>query len=156
MILFSCRSSIKACVSSQILAEQLAQLNRPENQLLAKTFHEMEMPIQRSLLHMELVGMALNATVLNDIKLTISDHIERLENELFRLHGKRFAVGSSKSVAQALRICRKNGTIAARCTRKDLLSSKHPLAKLVLEHRSLTAILSRSIQPLSRKIVNDR
>lgn len=134
----------------------MAQLNGPENALLRKTFHEMETPIQRSLLHMELVGMALNATALNDIKLAISDHIERLENELFRLHGKRFSVGSSRSVAQALRICRKNGAIAGRCTRKALLSSKHPLAKLVLEHRSLTAILSGSIQPLSRKIVNDR
>lgn len=127
-----------------------------ENELLLKTFHEMEMPIQRSLLLMELKGMALNEIVLNDLQLNISDQIERLENELFRLHGKRFAIGSSKSVAQALRICRKNGAIAARCTRKDLLNSNHPLAKLILEHRSLTAILTKSIQPLCRKVINDR
>lgn len=153
---YTIRSSIKACITAHILSEQLNQLNQPENELLMKTFHEMEMPIQRSLLHMELFGMALKSSVLNDIQLSISDHIERLENELFRLHGKRFAVSSSRAVAQALRICRKNGTIAARCTRKDLLATKHPLAKLVLEHRSLTAILKNSLQPLCRKVVNER
>lgn len=111
----------------------------------------MEMPIQKSLLHMEQIGMALDRRRLEELGLQISDYIGDLEAEIFRLNGKRFAVSSSRAVAQALQIRKKNGSMAAKCTRAQLLQSKKPIAKLILEHRSLHAILLKSIQPLIKK-----
>lgn len=112
---------------------------------------EMEMPVQKSLLHMEQIGMALSRSTLEALSEQISDYIGELETEIFQLNGKRFAVNSSKSVAQALKIRKKNGAMAAKCTRAQLLQCSHPMAKLILEHRSLHAILSKSIQPLIKK-----
>lgn len=116
----------------------------------------MEMPIQKSLFHMELIGMSLDKIILDNLRENISDHIEKLEKEMFRLHGKRFSVNSTRAVAHTLRIYGKNGTAAAKCTRKDLLNSSNPIAKLVLEHRSLYAILSKTILPLLKKTDNNR
>lgn len=112
---------------------------------------EMEMPVQKSLLHMEHTGMALDRAALETLSEQISDYIGELETEIFRLNGKRFAVNSSRAVAQALKIRKKNGAMASKCTRAQLLQCRYPIAKLILEHRSLHAILSKSVQPLIRK-----
>lgn len=118
-------------------------------------FTEMEMPIQKSLIHMEQTGMGVDRNALDALSEKISDYIGELEQEIFRLNGKRFSVNSSKAVAQALGIRKKNGSMAAKCTRVQLLQSNHPMAKWILEHRSLHAILSKSIQPLIKKITNN-
>lgn len=115
----------------------------------------MEMPIQKSLLHMEQIGMALDRRRLEALSEEISDYIGDLETEIFRLNGKRFAVNSTRAVAQALQIRKKNGTMARKCTRAQLLQCKTPIAKWILEHRSLHAILNKSIQPLIKKIQNN-
>lgn len=111
----------------------------------------MEMPIQKSLLHMEQTGMALDRDRLKALNEQISDHIGELEKEIYRLNGQRFAVNSSREVARVLRIRKKNGDIARKCARAQLLQSKNPIAKLILEHRSLHAILVKSVQPLIQK-----
>lgn len=116
----------------------------------------MEMPIQRSLLHMERNGMGVDVKRLKTLGEQISDHIGRIESEIFRLNGKRFPVNSSKDVAQILKICKKDGTQAKKCTRANLMKCPNPMAKLILEHRSLNAILSKSIQPLAKKVINNR
>lgn len=118
---------------------------------------EMEMPIQKSLLHMEQTGMGLKRNFLETLSEQISDYIGELETEIYRLNGKRFAVNSSKQVAQALRVRKRNGAFATKCTRAQLLQMQYtnPMAKLILEHRSLYAILSKSVQPLIKKTTDD-
>lgn len=115
----------------------------------------MEMPIQKSLLHMEQTGMALDRRKLEALGEQISDYIGELETEIYRLNGKRFAVSSSREVAKALHIRKRDGTATKKCTRAQLLQCKNPIAKLILEHRSLHAILQKSIQPLIRKTHNN-
>lgn len=118
-------------------------------------FAEMEMPVQKSLLHMEQTGMAIDRSRLEALSDQMSDYIGDLEKEIFRLNGKRFAVSSTRAVAQALKIRKKNGSMAGKCTRGQLLLCTQPMAKLILEHRSLHAILSKSIQPLIKKICDN-
>lgn len=122
----------------------------------------MEMPVQKTLLHMEQTGMALERNALEVLSDQISDYIGELEAEIFRLNGKRFAINSSRQVAQALGVRKKNGSIAAKCTRVQLLqiinnpmAPNCKLAKLTLEHRSLHAILSKSVQPLIKMTSDD-
>lgn len=113
------------------------------------------MPVQISLLHMEQTGMALKRDYLEMLNDQISEYIGDLETEIFRLNGKRFAINSSKQVAQILKIRKKNGAIAEKCTRSQLQQCIKPIAKLILEHRSLNAILSKSIQHLIKKTSDD-
>lgn len=156
MLFIYFRASIKCCVTRHIIKSQMKILQEFGNGSIYKAFKEMDMPIQKVLLHMELNGMAVNLNCLETLTEQISDHIGRIETEIYRLNGKRFAVYSSKTVAQVLKICKKNGTQAKRCTRADLEKCSNPIAKLILEHRSLNAILSKSIQPLSTKVINNR
>lgn len=118
-------------------------------------FIEMEMPIQKSLLHMEQTGMALERNALEVLSEEISDYIGDLETEIFRLNGTRFAINSSRQVAQALKVRKKNGSMAAKCTKVQLLQITHPMAKRIREYRSLHAILTKSIQPLIKKTSDD-
>lgn len=105
---------------------------------------------------MELVGMALDKSTLEELGMEINDYTEKIEKELYRLNGKRFQINSPKVVAQILQIRRKNGTMAARCKRADLEKSENPMAKLILEHRKLTAILRNTIQLLLQKLTRSR
>lgn len=116
---------------------------------------DMEMPIQKSLIHMEQTGMALDRCKLEALSEEISDYIGELETEIYRLNGKRFLVSSSREVAKVLQIRKRDGTNAKKCTRTQLLQSKKPIAKWILEHRSLHAILLKSIQPLIKKTHNN-
>lgn len=116
----------------------------------------MEMPIQKSLLRMELYGISIDRTVMENLNLEINDHMKCLEAEMFRLNGKRFRPNSSRELAQILQIRNKNGAIMSQCKRADIENSNHPIAKLLLEHRKLNAILSKTIQPLLRQIIGFR
>lgn len=115
----------------------------------------MEMPVQKSLIQMEQTGMSIDKNALLLLSEQISDYIGDLETEIFRLNGKRFAVNSSKQVAYALGVRKKNGAMASKCTRAQLLQSTNVIAKWILEHRSLHAILSKSVQPLLKQISDD-
>lgn len=150
------RACLKSCITRRILQAQTLCLKEMGDGSIYKAFKEMDMPIQRSLLHMERNGMGVDSNRLAMLAQQISDHIGRIESEVFRLNGKRFPVNSSRDVAQALKICKKDGTQAKKCTRDDLMKCSNPMAKLILEHRSLNAILCKSIQPLAKKVINNR
>lgn len=145
-------SILKAFTGTSYLNHNLIHKSKKMNgDYLYDVFIEMEMPVQKSLIEMEQTGMALDRHALDVLSEQISDYIGELETELFNLHGKRFTVTSSKSVAHVLKIRKKNGAMASKCTRAQLLQCTQPMAKLILEHRSLHAILAKSIQPLHRK-----
>lgn len=150
------RACLKSCITRHILAAQTLRLKEMGDGSIYTAFKEMDMPIQRSLLHMERNGMGVDANRLKTLREQISDHIGRIESEIWRLNGKRFPVNSSRAVAQALNIYKKDGTQAKKCTRADLMKCSNPMAKMILEHRSLNAILSKSIQPLAEKVINNR
>lgn len=110
----------------------------------------MEMPIQNSLLKMELYGMSVDSSATNKLSSDISNAIRTLENEIFRLTGKHLNVTSRREVAEVLQM-----KIKTFC-RLDLENSAHPIAKLVLAHRKLSFILNNIIQPLVRNICYNR
>lgn len=110
----------------------------------------MEMPIQKSLLKMELYGMSVDCDGVKRLCSEISDAIRKLESEMFRLTGKHLNVSSKREVAEVLQL--KTITVC----RSDLENSSNPIAKLVLDHRKLSFILSNVIQPLLRHIRENR
>lgn len=114
------------------------------------------MPIQKILLNMEVHGIGSDKRAMETLNTEINDAMVELEEEMYRINGKRFRTTSSREVAHILKVRKKDGTISARCTRSDIESSSHLIAKLILEHRKLGAILSKNIQPLLRRIAGNR
>lgn len=108
------------------------------------------MPIQKSLLRMELYGMSVDGIGVKKLCSDISDAIRKLEIEMFRLTGKHLNVTSKREVAEVLQMKIKS------CSRSDMENSSNPIAKLVLDHRKLSFILSNVIQPLLRNICDNR
>lgn len=84
----------------------------------------------------------------------IIDQMRELEKEMQQLNGKPFHVNSRQEIARILRIPQAKANV--KIPRAEIEKSNHPIAKLLLQHRSLGAILSKTIQPLSKTIVDNR
>lgn len=112
----------------------------------------MEMPIQKSLLYMETTGIAVDRHLMENLNLEINEHMRQLEEDMQRLNGKPFRINSRQEIARILKI----GGPNVKIHRAEIEKSNHPIAKLLLQHRSLGAILSKTIQPLLRTIVDNR
>lgn len=150
-------AAVQACVIKSILNTQMQNLNRISNGAIHKAFTDMEMPIQKSLLKMEMHGIAVSREAMENLNMKIIDYMSDLEAEMYRLHGKRFQINSSHEVARILNIRDKTkGTTVTKCSRADIENSPLPIAKLLLEYRKLSGILAKTIQPLLRRIIGDR
>lgn len=114
----------------------------------------MEMPIQKSLLSMECTGIAVDRHLMENLNLEINDHMRQLEADMQRLNGKPFRVASRQEIARVLRLPHGRGN--EKISRAEIERSEHPIAKLLLQHRSLGAILAKTVQPLLKTIVDNR
>lgn len=63
---------------------------------------ENEMPIQRSLIQMELIGFPVNYDELRKTTDSISTLMQTLQKRIYQLHGKRFNIASPSEVAKVL------------------------------------------------------
>lgn len=117
--MFCSRTAVECCVVAQILTGQIENLERIGNGNLLKAFYgkisselpdfynsfsvlvkENEMPIQRSLIQMELIGLAVNYNELRKTSDSIATLMQKLEQRIFQMHGKRFNISSSNEVAK--------------------------------------------------------
>lgn len=110
----------------------------------------MEMPIQKSLLKMELHGLPIDSNAMQSLSSDISEVIRQLESEIYRQTGKHLNVTSRREVAEVLQL--KTRT----CCRYDLENNSHPVAKIVLDHRKNSFILTNVVQPLLKNICENR
>lgn len=121
---------------------------------LLKVFRELEMPIQVSLFRMEMVGFPVNSDEMEKFVEDCENLFGQLEKKIFTLHGKRFNIASSRAVANVLGIAKGKSKVS---TAKSVLEKQGtPLSKLIIQHRTLTAIFTKTLQPLARSIEVDR
>lgn len=120
------------------------------------TLTDLEMPIQKSLIAMELAGIGVDSTSMNTLAVEMEDLMHRLETSMFRLHGRRFDVASPGDVAAVLDIRdqKKSGTGKAVSTAKAVLRNlvSDPMADMILQWRRLSAIVRKSIRPLQKSV----
>lgn len=116
---------------------------------------DIEMPIQRVLLAMELAGFPVNERRISEVALELTDALKNLENLMFKIHGRHFNIKLKEQVAKVLGLKPgSNGRISL--SKQVLCKIDHPIAKLIMQHNSVNATLTGSIQPLIREIVNER
>ncbi|XP_017041178.1 DNA polymerase theta [Drosophila ficusphila] len=146
-ILPKIRASVEACVTVHILKGQIENLERIGTGQLLKFFHEVEMPIQTSLCHMEIVGFPVKEQRLQRLFQQMVAVMKKLEAKIYEQHGSRFNLGSTQAVAKVLGLHRKpNGRVTT--SRQVLEKLDSPISILILAHRKLGALLAKSIQPL--------
>ncbi|XP_055689777.1 DNA polymerase theta [Lutzomyia longipalpis] len=121
---------------------------------LLRVFRELEMPIQVQLFRMEVAGFPANPTEMEKSVAECQEKMEQLEKKIFTLHGRKFNISSSRSVAKILGIQKEKGKLT---TNKGVLEKLgSPLAHLIAQHRTLTAVFVKVLQPLARSIQGSR
>jgi DNA polymerase-1 len=116
---------------------------------------DLELPVLRTLVDMEALGVRLDAEQLRSISLELSQQIAGLEADMFRLAGRPFSPGSPSQLAallyDELGLKSSRRTKTGRSTDAQALEAlreEHPIVGLVLEWRQATKLKSTYLDAL--------
>lgn len=117
---------------------------------LEKVFDEIEMPLLLVLAKMEQEGIYLSVEKLRVIGQGILQEIERLKIRIFQLAGEEFNLNSPKQLSEVLyqKLGIKSRTSSTSADVLEALQEDYPIAKELLEYRSLEKLRSTYVQAL--------
>ncbi len=122
---------------------------------LERLYHEVEMPLQRVLAHMETLGIAVDREVLEALSEEMQIRIRDLQQEIFDLAGEEFNLGSPRQVGailfERLGLSRPRKTKTGYTTDAATLvrlKDEHPIAAKLLEHRELAKLKGTYVDTL--------
>ncbi|WP_216905131.1 DNA polymerase I [Synechococcus sp. CCY 0621] len=136
-----------------LLAEQLAAMG-PELPLLLQ---QVELPLEPVLAQMEATGIRIDVPYLKELAEELSSTLVRLEREAQEAAGVDFNLASPKQLGEllfdTLGLDRKKSRRTKTGWSTDAavlekLEDDHPVVKLVLEHRTLSKLLSTYVEAL--------
>lgn len=111
------------------------------------------MKVAVCLANMEVEGIGVNITVLNDLITTLRRQQTDLENFAFSFAGRRFSMTSSREVAKVIGIYKGKKV----STSKQVLEKcENPISDIVLKWRKLNAVLTKMLYPLLGMVENER
>ncbi len=125
-------------------------------------FRDVEMPLVRVLMDMEMTGVALDVDELMQISTGMHERIQALEKEIQSLAGHPFNVSSTQQLGEVLfeelglpvKAKTKTG-YSTRASVLEELKELHPIIDLILEHRQLTKIKSTYVDALPLLVNRD-
>ena len=126
-----------------------------------KLFTEVEMPLLKVLVEMELAGLNIDPKVLDDYAVILRNQIVDLENSIIELAGEHFNISSPKQLGYILfeklmldPKAKKTKTKQYSTGEEILvnLQDKHPIINKILEHRGLKKLLSTYVEALPKMI----
>ena len=148
------RSAVESLLTQKIVHVQMEKIHETNNGHLMKVFRSLEMPIQLSLLNMELTGFPINEKKLYQKIQESTEILRKLELHIYRLAGQRFNISSTKEVAKILGIHKNTKTKVS--TAKNVLQKIDlPIATHIMTFRTLTTTLS-NMQPMIKIVNNNR
>ena len=124
---------------------------------IEKLFYELEMPLLRTLIHMEMAGVRIDSEALNTSAQAMRQKLASIEQEVFDLAGMPFNLSSAKQVGEVLfdvlKIVdkakkTKTGQYVTSEEVLEGLRSKHPIVGKILEYRGIKKLLSTYIEAL--------
>ena len=128
---------------------------------MEKLFYELEMPLLRTLVNMEIAGVRIDSAALNASALTMRSELQRIEQEAYTLAGTEFNLSSAKQVGEVLfdhlKIVEKakKTKTGQYITSEEVLESlrhKHPIVGKILEYRGIKKLLSTYIEALPQLV----
>ncbi len=126
---------------------------------LLDLFINLEMPLTEMLAWMEEWGIKVDSEKLKKLSQEYERRIRKLEEEIFRIAGRRFNVNSPQQLRailfDELGLPHIKKTKTGQSTDSEVLlslSSLHPLPSLVLEHRSLTKLKTTYLDVLPQMV----
>ena len=130
---------------------------------LEKLFDEIEIPLIQVLADMEYTGVKLDTDALNQYSTVLSEKLDLLEEEIYKMAGMEFNINSTKQVGEVLfermRITEekvkktKTGGFSTSEDTLEKLRNKHPIVATILDFRGVKKLLSTYVDALP-KLVN--
>lgn len=121
--------------------------------------YDLELPLLKVLMRMEREGIFLDVPVLEKLGKEVTADLERLEGEVQEIAGGPFNLKSPKQLSEVLfekmKISPPKKTATGYSTSAEVLEAlqnDHPIAKKMLEYRSLEKLRSSYIETLPREI----
>lgn len=139
--------------------EILVRLEREE---MKDLYENIEMPLAPVLADMEITGIKVDRSILDEMKMEIQKNIEKVQEEIYELAGETFNVSSTKQLGEILFL--KLGLPGGKKTEKGYktdvkvlhkLQGLHPIINKVLEYRNLTKLNSTYLEGLENYIFDD-
>ncbi|MEI7423123.1 MAG: DNA polymerase I [Prolixibacteraceae bacterium] len=131
---------------------------------ITKLFEEVEMPLLKVLIGMELAGMKIDVKALDQYAIILREQIIQLEIEITELAGESFNISSPKQLGHILfdkllldPKAKKTKTKQYSTNEEVLvmLQDRHPIIAKVLDHRGLKKLLSTYVESLP-KLINPK
>lgn len=122
---------------------------------LDRLYHDLELPLETVLMHMEVAGMKIDVSRLKQMSDEFGVEIESLEKQAHELAGGVFNLASPKQVGEVL--FEKLGLEAIKKTKTgystdsdvlEALAVQHPLPRLLLQHRMLSKLKGTYVDAL--------
>ncbi len=127
-------------------------------------FTQVEMPLLKVLVQMELAGLKIDPKVLDDYAVVLREQIVELENSIIEMAGEHFNISSPKQLGYILfeklmldPKAKKTKTKQYSTGEEILVNllDKHPIIAKILEHRGLKKLLSTYVEALP-KLINPK
>jgi DNA polymerase-1 len=139
------------------LSQELEEVPR-----VRSVFETIEMPLLPVLTDMEWQGIKVDASVLQQLSVTMQQRIEQLEDEIYQIAEGRFNIGSGQQLNTILFEKLKVPTAGLSKTKTGLysitaevlerLSGQHPIIRMIQEHRQLTKLKSTYLDALPQLV----
>ncbi len=142
-------------MTSRLVPRQVEQLKQKS---LYDLFHDIEMPLVRVLVDMELTGVAFDPGALVDVRQRLNEKLGELEAQIYALAGYEFNINSPSQLSEVLfdklgldkrkSSKTKQGNFSTAVNVLEALAREHPLPALILEQRSIQKLLSTYVDQL--------
>ena len=139
-----------ACENADV-TRRLAELflKELEKHQLKKLFDEVEMPLMRVLMEMEMTGIQVDVDLLRRLSGELGIELKNLEKQIYKEADCKFNIQSPKQLGEVLfeklklPVVKKTKTgLSTRQEVLEELSASHPLPALILSYRSLAKLKS--------------
>lgn len=137
-------------------------LDALEKEEMLELFNTIEMPLVTVLANMEYDGVRVDASILKDMEVEMSERISTIEKEIYELASEEFNISSPKQLGVILfeklelPFAKKTKTgYKTDVSILNKLADKHPIINKILEYRGLTKIKSTYLEGLANYIRED-
>ena len=120
-----------------------------------RLYREIELPLAEVLARMERVGVAIDVGTLRTLSASLRTRIDELTQDIYRLAGTEFNVGSPKQLAFVLfeklqlpALKRTKTGLSTDAEVLEQLAPQHEVVARILEHRELSKLLSTYVDVL--------
>ncbi len=139
------------------LKKQLAPVLEKEE--LAKLFNDIEVPLIEVLADMEMAGVKINASLMNDFSGQLQSELASIEKRIYFIAGEEFNINSPKQLQEIL--FEKLGLKTIKKTKTgystdievlEQLATEHELPREIIEHRTLSKLKNTYVDALPKLI----